>query len=233
MEIFFRLLLGHLLADFTFQTNYIAAWKRNSRVGLLTHVVMHPLCYIPLLWPYLNETWVVIGGLSFNGWGSIAIATVLHLLEDWFRVDMVNRGWPDNILFYSWDQAVHLVVLFIFSPIRTHPLVNQWPLLGIFFVIVTHFATVTVYFIEKGLYGGEYPETEEKYVSILQRLVVWMAFFLPYPWWILVLAFILISFGRHVLTRRIDFSVTSVLLGNGIAIACGIMTRFVLNRHLL
>jgi energy-coupling factor transporter transmembrane protein EcfT len=99
------------------------------------------------------------------------------------------------------------------------------------FVVVTHFATVTVWFIEKDIFGREYPETEEKYISILHRLVVWLSFFLPYPWWMLVLAFVLVTFIRHVWTRRVDFSWTSVLLGNSIAVACGFLSRFALGTH--
>jgi energy-coupling factor transporter transmembrane protein EcfT len=92
--------------------------------------------------------------------------------------------------------------------------------MGILFVLVTHCATVTIWFIEKDIFGTNYPETEEKYISMLVRLVLWLAFFLPHPWWIFVSAFVMVTFGRHVWTRRIDFSWTSVLLGQLIAIFC-------------
>jgi hypothetical protein len=137
----------------------------------------------------------------------------------------------DNTLFYVWDQAVHVLALFLCSPGTIYPLTESWPLLGILFVCVTHFATVTIWFIEKDIYGRDYPETEEKYISILQRLVVWLSFFLPHPWSWVVLGVVLFTFGRHVLTRRIDFSWASVIMGNMIAIACGIIGRFSLGYH--
>jgi hypothetical protein len=123
------------------------------------------------------------------------------------------------------------VALWFLSPLNYPASVSTWPLLGSLFVIVTHCATVTVWFIEKDIYGRDYPETEEKYISILQRLVVWLSFFMPHPWWLLVLFFVLISFVRHVWTRRVDFSWTSVIMGNLIAIGCGFISRFGLNFH--
>jgi hypothetical protein len=231
MEIFFRLIFGHFLADFTFQTNYIARWKRNSFAGLLVHVAIHPTCYILLTWKFLPMTWVSIGGMDLTGWAVVPILTILHFLEDWFRVRMVNKGWPDNTLFYLWDQVCHIILLWVFCPKLSQPLVSLWPILGTLLVIVTHFATVTVWFIEKDIYGRQYPDTEEKYILILQRLAVWMAFFMPDPWWIFVLLFLVGTFGHHVWTRKIDFSWTSVIMGNALAIICGSISRFGLGYH--
>lgn len=231
MEVFYRLLFGHFLADFTFQTNFVADWKRRKFLGLLFHVVLHPICYVLLTWPYLNDVWVTYGGVDLNGWTCVGLGALLHFLEDWLRVTLVNKGWPDNTLFYLWDQVVHLVALWFLSPVHTQPVISQWPILGSLFVIVTHCATVTVWFIEKDIYGRDYPETDEKYISILQRLGVWMAFFLPSPWWFIVGGFILGSFLRRVWTHRVDFSWTSVILGNAIAIVCGVIARFVVGFH--
>ncbi len=230
MEIFFRLLFGHLLADFTFQTNFLADWKRREFLGLMVHVIIHPLCYIALTFPFINDTWRVYGPIALNGWGCVFLASLVHFLEDWFRVTVIARGWNDNTLFYFWDQAVHIASLWLLSPV-TQPITHEWPMLGILFVLVTHCATVTIWFFEKDIYGRDFPETEEKYISILQRLVVWLSFFLPHPWWIFVLGFVLISFVRHVWTRRVDFSWPSVIMGNSIAIICGVVSRFVLKFH--
>ena len=232
MEIFYRLLFGHLLADFTFQTNHLADWKRHSMMGLFVHVAIHPLCYLALTWPFLGQTWQSYGGVALSGWMCVTLATVIHFLEDWFRVTRIEKGWRDNTAFYVWDQAVHLVALWFLAPHGPSNAPVTWPVIGCLFVVVTHFATVTIWFIEKDINGRDYPETEEKYLAILQRLVVWLAFFLPQPWWLLVLAFVLFTFGRHVWHRRVDFSRTSVVLGNAIAILCGALVRWPLNLHL-
>jgi hypothetical protein len=157
--------------------------------------------------------------------------TVLHFAEDYFRVTMVNKGWPDNTLFYLWDQVIHILLLWIFCPKMSQSLNTVWPILGTLLVIVTHFATVSVWFIEKDIYGRDYPDTEEKYILILQRLAVWLAFFMPDPWWFVVLIFLIGTFGHHVWRRRIDFSWTSVIMGNALAIICGSISRFGLGYH--
>lgn len=231
MEIFSRLIFGHFLADFTLQTNFIAEGKRRKFWILLVHVFTHPVCYLPLLWPYLNDTWKVIGGVTINGWGAIGIVTVLHFIEDYFRVTMVNRGWRDNTLFYLWDQGVHILCLWWMAPTSSQALATTWPILGTLAVLVTHFATVTVWFIEKDFRGTNYPEAQEKYISILQRLVVWMAFFLPHPYWIVAVIAVLGAFFSHMLKRRLDFSLSSLLMGNTIALVCGFVARFGLHTH--
>jgi hypothetical protein len=200
-------------------------------VGLLVHVAIHPLCYMFVAWPYLGDVWVTHFGFALTGWVCVAILTFFHFLEDWFRVRQIAKGWDDNTLFYLWEQAVHIVVLWFLCPGLIQPLHETWPLMGTLFVLVTHCATVTIWFIEKDIYGRNYPETEEKYISILQRLVVWLTFFLPQPWWIIVLAVVLFTFARHVWTRKLDFSWASIIMGNVIAIGCGLIGRFSLNYH--
>jgi len=233
MEILCRLLFGHLLADFTFQTNFIAHWKRKKFSWLLVHVFIHPACYIPLVWPFLNEVWFSRWGFQWNGWTCIGIATFLHFAEDWFRVTMVNRGWPDNTLFYTWDQLVHLTVIFILAPLASQPLLANWALLGCLFVIVTHFATVTVWFIERDVYGydREYPETGEKYISMAQRFAAWLFFFLPAPWWY-VGPFLVAGFYVWLIwVKKVDFSWPSIIGGNLITVAAGLLARFWLGYH--
>src|SRR4051812_1604265 len=119
MEIFFRLLFGHFLADFTFQTNYIARWKRTQFSGLLVHVLIHPICYFALTFQYGNDVWFTAGSIALTGKSVIPILAFLHFVEDWVRVRLVNKGWPDNTLFYLWDQVVHIILLWVFTPGRS------------------------------------------------------------------------------------------------------------------
>ncbi len=228
MEIFYRLLFGHLLADFTFQTNYIAYWKRQRFFWLCVHVIIHPLCYIPLVWPFINDVWVTRLGVELNGWACLGIITLLHFGEDWFRATMVNRGWRDNSLFYAWDQIIHIGVLLLFTPLKAYPLVSQWPLLGILFVSVTHFATVTVWFAERDIYGydREYPATGEKYISMAQRLAVWVFFFLPLPLWFMGPVVVAGLYAWLVWNKKVDFSWPSIIGGNLMTICAGLFGRF-------
>ena len=47
MAIFWRLILAHFLADFTFQTNAVASWKRQSVWGMAVHVLTLTATPIP------------------------------------------------------------------------------------------------------------------------------------------------------------------------------------------
>ena len=118
MEIFWRLVLGHLIGDFTLQTNFIAAWKRRSIWGVFVHCGIHPVIYSILLWRYLGQVWFQIGPLQFTGCVCVPIIFISHFIEDEWRIWSVSKkGAPDNTFFYVWDQVIHYAVIFTFSPV--------------------------------------------------------------------------------------------------------------------
>ena len=117
MEIFWRLVLGHLIGDFTLQTNHIAGWKRTSLTGMIVHCAIHPVIYSVLLWKYMGLTWLSIGRVAFTGWVCVFIIFAAHFVEDQWRVwSVLRRNAPDNTFFYVWDQVIHYAVLFAMAP---------------------------------------------------------------------------------------------------------------------
>lgn len=233
MVIFWRLLFGHLLADFTFQTNFINRWKRTSLWGMIAHCATHPVCYLALTWPFLRDVWIDFGFLSLKGWMCILIVFAAHFIEDQWRVFTIFKyQTPDNTLYFLWDQFIHYAVIFAVIPVGLRnpnaSLVPEvWPVLGCLFVIATHACTVFVYFIEKDLYGSSFPNTQEKYLSMLERLILAMVFLVPGNAWPL-LALGWLSVMHHVRSRRyVDLSWLSFYLGGFIAALCGLAARFV------
>ncbi|MBI4387005.1 MAG: DUF3307 domain-containing protein [Elusimicrobia bacterium] len=233
MIIFWRLLFGHFLADFTFQTNFINAWKRRSLKGLLVHCGMHPLFYLVLTWPYLDWHWVNTPWLRLSGWSCILIIFVLHFLEDFWRIHTIEHyRTPDNTIYLLWDQVIHFACLFVFLPIGLSDMSDgwvpeKWPVVGILAIGVTHFATVFIYFLEKDFFGGSYPGTDEKYLAILMRLVWGLCFLLPGSWWsvpVLLWGLNLIYLKRR---RIIDFSWFSINLGGVLCVVFGWLARLV------
>src|SRR5579859_7744602 len=108
MLIFWRLLLGHLLADFTFQFNAINAWKRRNIWGMLVHCAMHPFFYILLTWKNLGEIWVSVLGIQLSGWACVALITLLHFTEDQSRVGHIRKHRSrDNTIYFLVDQLIH------------------------------------------------------------------------------------------------------------------------------
>lgn len=95
------LLLGHVLGDFTFQTDALA--KAKHRVGpLLSHggivFVVHVVAFVPLLTP---QTALV---LAFVG--------VAHLIIDAITA-RVRHGRAESVHLFLGDQLAHLLVLLL------------------------------------------------------------------------------------------------------------------------
>ena len=265
MEIFWRLVFGHLIADFTLQTNFIAKWKRKNIWGVVVHSLIHPLIYTLLLMHYLSAVWMQIGRVSLHGYTCLLIIFTLHFIEDEWRVLSVQKkSTADNTFFYVWDQSIHYLTLFIFSPALAsvlshftlfyfpeipdilHPIHlpsldvfemffyivegnNQpWIFIGILSVIVTHFATVTIYFLEKEKLGAKFPAPLEKYLAMGERAVVFLGFLIPGKWGILIAGIWLgkILWGK--LRQHSTLSWIHLGVGYGLSIVCGILGRILL-----
>src|SRR5258708_13254069 len=82
MIIFWRLVLAHFIADFTFQTNHIANWKRQSKWGMIVHVITHPITSYALTWPYLSMPWERTRCVHLHGWICVAFLALFHGLQD-------------------------------------------------------------------------------------------------------------------------------------------------------
>lgn len=234
MLIFWRLLFGHLLADFTFQTNFINKWKRSSFWGMLVHCATHPILYAALTWPYLGEVWVRAGSVGVPGWACVLLVFFIHFVEDEWRVFSIFKyDAPDNTLFFLWDQVIHYAVIFAVIPVGLQNpdaslLPEAWPVLGCLFVLVTHACTVFVYFVEKDLYGRVFPDLQEKYLAMVERVVLWLIFLLPGSFLYPVLAFGWLGVMHFVRSRRyLDLSWFSFYLGGLTAVVCGLAARFV------
>jgi len=236
MQIFWRLMLGHMLADFTFQTNFINHWKRTSVWGMLAHCAMHPLAYVILTAPFLMDNWISTPYVRLQGWVCILIIFATHFIEDEWRVTTIFKyKVPDNTLYFFWDQIIHYVVIFAVipmglgsGPVDLFP--EKWPILGCLFVMVTHAATVLVYFIEKDIQFRAFPGFQEKCATMLERLILSLCFLVPSNVFLL-LALAWLGFMRFVRVKRLlDLSAVSFYLGGLIAVLCGLAARMVYYR---
>ncbi len=233
MDIFWRLMFGHLLCDFTFQTNFINRWKRSSFWGLLAHCTMHPAAYLIIAWPFLSEPWIENRFFSLNGWSCIAIIFITHFLEDWWRIYTIRKyGMPDNTIFFAWDQIIHYTVIFAVAPLAVTTVAGlfpeKWSALGCIFVLVTHACTVLIYFLEKDIKGADYPDDDEKYLAMTERLILALCFLFP-----TALGAGLCAagwFGVMFLLRwyrLFDLTAFTFYMGASVSVLCGLAARFV------
>ncbi|MFH1620012.1 MAG: DUF3307 domain-containing protein [bacterium] len=231
MLIFWRFFLSHLLADFTFQFDYINRWKRTNIWGMLVHCATHMVLSTILLFPFLNSTWVDTGFVKLQGWSCILIMGILHLAEDEWRIFTMRRfKTADGTISFLWDQVIHIGVMFLLSPIYWKEgacsyFPEKWVILLCLLVGVTHALTVFLYFLEKDIYGANFPGFDEKYLNMVERFVLWAFFLLPGWWW---LPFMILWMGHmHYLRKKriIDFSHAGVYVGILLTFFLGILAR--------
>lgn len=230
MLIFWRLVLAHLVADFTLQTNHVAAWKRESRWGMAVHIATHPAVYVVFVWPYLNQSWVQSPWWSLPGWACVFLVTFFHWLEDVWRVWSIHKvGSPDSTGFLLWDQVVHLTFILAFSPVIEGASPERWVLLAILAVALTHFTSVLVYFLENDLLGSSQVLDSKKYRYIGERLAGVVPFILPGWGFVLVVAWA--AWVVHTAYRRsADRTWIHLVTANASVLLCGLVARGLLYR---
>lgn len=230
MDIFWRLALSHLIADFTLQTNWINRMKRKNAIGVLIHVLIHIITTFLILMPYLNVVWFNLAGFEIKGYQMLFIICALHFMVDQTRVYVINKKiYPDNTLSFVIDQIFHFYFIFIFTPFK-----NVLPnfagekavMILTFFVLVTHTATVLIYYIEKDINDIPFPSFDQKYFMIFERIIIWAFFFLKGWWWVLFLAAWVYQLYYFKKKKIIDISNINFWLSVIISVCLGFISRY-------
>jgi len=224
MDIFWRLILAHLLTDFTFQTNFIATWKRKSVIGILFHSSIFLVLSFLFTFTYLNQIW-----WRFKGWICIIIIFIIHFIEDYYRIwSIKNTGSGDNVFFFLWDQFIHIFIIFLFMPVNQGFEYNKIVILLILFILISHFASIFIYYIEESLYSSQpvHKRLEGKYITILTRLILSATILIPRAWFIFVFPVITFICYKYVLDNR--FSFINKLLSFIFSLIVGFLARYII-----
>jgi len=240
MLIFCKLILGHFIADFALQTNKVANWKRESQWGMSVHVLCHPLVYLFLvsfeIWPrigfsshYLTMPWVQGPGFALNGWVCIALISLLHWVEDEWRVWSIRKGTPDSTAFLLWDQAVHLAVILAFAPMIAGTRAESWVLVATGVIILAHFTSVLIFFVENDLGMNSTVLSQGKYGYMVERLIAAGLFLLPGVWFVISIAYLSWLAYQHFHTEEPDRTWVHLLIGNLSVVLVGLCLRGILN----
>jgi len=232
MEIFWRLFLSHLLSDFTLQFNFVNSLKRKYYYGMLIHCLTHFAVAAVLTWGELGAVWVRLGPLKITGWAALLLMFVLHFLIDEVRIySMKHLGYPDGTVSFLADQFLHSYVLFMIAPLFNPGYGFLRPEKGIgiacALVMVSHVTTVLVYFLEKDLYGKQFPNFDEKYFLIFERLVLWAFFFVTGYWWLPFAAAWVFQIFYIRRKRIIDLSLLNIAFSVVLTAGFGLWTRYI------
>lgn len=225
MYFFWRLLLAHILADFTFQTNRIAKWKREDVSGVFFHVLIFLFFAVAINYQYLPRRDFAL---------ALLILAASHVIEDQWRVYSITKyKSPDNLIFFLWDQFVHILLIFVLAPkdpIEASP--EKWVYIVIIFVLASHFSTVFIYFLKKAFYSDATIVTEEKYHGIVERLLIVGCFIIPGKlYWIIMPVAAILIIGQRLSIKNmqpnLDFSTFNIATSSIIGIVLSILARVV------
>ena len=110
------LILAHILADFTFQTNNTSENKRKSNFSLLKHgIIVFVISYI-----------LTIHYFSLSHFLMILLLSLLHVAIDYTKIRLTEKFGNYNLEFFIFDQLLHFLIIFIIIP-----LFNSAPNLGL------------------------------------------------------------------------------------------------------
>ncbi len=231
MVIFWRLLLSHLLADFTLQFNIVNKLKRQHVGGMLLHCLTHFVVSVALTYNYLGGVWFYLGSTAVTGWTALGLMLVFHFIIDELRIYGMKRlRYRDGTVSIIIDQFLHVYVLFMISPIvllgSGFFMAEKWVGITAMFVLVTHVTTILIYFVEKDLFGKEFPSFDEKYFLIFERIVLW-SFFFSVGWlWLPFAAAWVVQLFYIRWKRIMDLSLTNIFLSLALTLPLGLGTRY-------
>ena len=222
MYFFWQLLLAHLLADFTFQTDKIAKWKRESIYGVYFHVLIFLFFAVALNYKYIPMKEFAL---------ALLVLGITHVLEDQWRIISIKKYHShDNLFLFLYDQFIHILLIFVIFPAQPpYAETEKWVLLLIVLIFASHFTTIFIYFLKKLLQKKAEIVTREKYHGIVERLVIVGCFLIPGNLYYGVLIFVvsLVIFERFSIkdAKDLDSSVLNILSSNVIAVFFSIIAR--------
>ena len=188
MSIFWRLVFAHLLADFLFHFNFIYKLKHTKVfAGYFVHGVVFFLAALICCNAFLDISWIHFGSLYLDGKQTIFILAVLHALLDKINPSETRSFEGHNFsLFLLW-QAIEIMLLFIVAPFVS--VKGERFFVGDIFIFIligvlisTYFFMVLIHFFKKDFCQGTYPIFDERFVSTLYRLALYLLLLIPGFW---------------------------------------------------
>jgi hypothetical protein len=109
MDILFFLLLGHFIGDYAFQSDKMAE-KKKSSIGILT---LHILLYTLAIWiTFFFYSIIYQRGLFLES--STLLFLIVLFIQHWVQDFIKGRGSVCSKQVYYLDQAIHLVILYLY-----------------------------------------------------------------------------------------------------------------------
>jgi len=229
MTIFLRLLAAHMLTDFIIFRDRVYFLRLGGGFkGSILHSLIYIVCIVILCWPFMGIDWINFGGLKLNGWFMLLPLALLHIGADRFDRSLITGAPGHNTAYFIMWQAISVLVLFLVAPLAHYAEIiyfDKFLLVVIGAIFVTYFLMMLLYFIDKDLSAQEFPIPDERYASMLSRLVLYFLLLIPgYMGWglgVLWLVFAASTGG----VRGFDIPKTRIYVGTPLTVTAAVIVR--------
>lgn len=168
------LFLGHLLGDFTFQTDRIAANKAADWKWNLYHSIIVTFCMLIFSVPFGP---LIIGLVILNGG--------LHFTIDYYKSKLPGKKPLCTMTYFVIDQSVHLFIIFLISSFYhgdTYSLLLNKELTDFLtmLVLISSFAAIMIQYILRLIfvsYSENFFIGNEKIAGIITRTLIFLALY--------------------------------------------------------
>ena len=231
MIIFWRLLLTYYICAILFYNRRFFVWRDKHPVGAMgLQGVCFALLAVLFCGPYLTIDWQLAELWHVPGWLGVGLATFLYVLIN--RLFVYRNGQKKGYtLTFLVHDTLSVLALFICSPLHVLYQTGNFMAepLTVFFVgliVVTKMFSVFIYKVEQDLYGRDYPTIDERFVTMLMRLIFFLIVLLPgWRWvlWFLVFVWACVDSRRNRLLDLSHFALYFSIFG---AAAVGFLVRY-------
>jgi len=104
MNLFWLLILAHVIADFPLQSDTIFALKSKYRWGLVPHIIISFITNLVVAFPYSGFT---------TFWLAILFLASTHFVLDWLKIILTRRLLSDSLFTFLMDQVLHLFFIWL------------------------------------------------------------------------------------------------------------------------
>lgn len=168
------LLLGHLLGDFTFQTDRIAENKAKHWTWNLYHTVIVTFCMLICAIPFGS---VIMELVLLNG--------VLHFAVDYYKSKLPCRSPLYALFYFVADQSLHISIIWLISTFYEgrpfyFPAVKGLPGFLITLVLISSAASVLIQYILRLVFPSNnesFFKGNEKIAGIITRIFIFSVFY--------------------------------------------------------
>lgn len=176
---FYYLLLGHLLGDFTFQTDTIAKNKSISWKWILLHSIIITICMLFLV---ILLDYKLIGLVLING--------VIHFFIDYYKSKLPVKNSLWEFIYFVIDQAAHIIIIYLISlVVIKNPNILPLPIdrdtlnLLIALVFITSFSSIFIQYILRIIFYNNFRPffiKNERLIGKATRISLFIIFYFSY-----------------------------------------------------